>query len=416
MPYFEPLAVVLLAVISICVFAILSRRPGQVTGVDQVRRDIERSDKLTREEADRTRHRFGETSEIITMRLNQFERATVEAHRAFADSLTKELKTLVGSNEEKAEKLREQVATSLEKMREENQVKLDQIKKTVDEQLQTTLEKGLQERFALIGEHLQSVAGTLVEMQQLASGVGELKRVLSHVRPRGVWGELQLESLLSDFLAADQYRKNAKPDPLQDRMVEFAIVLPSSTSPTGEVLLPIDAKFPRDAFDRLVEASNSADPAAVKAESETLAKAVKTCAKEIKEKYINPPYTTDYAVMFLPSEGLYAEVARHGGLLDQIVRECGVMVAGPSTLAALLNALRVGFGSLAIQRHASQITQVLQTVRHEFEKYDKVVASALKKATGTVNTLDKLQVRQRVMGSALKGVELLKAESPDDVA
>jgi len=339
------------------------------------------------------------------MRLTQFERV-----------LSGDMKNLIGASDERAEKLRAQVSESLEKIRAESQAKLDQIKLTVDEQLQATLEKGLQERFALIGDHLQKVGGALNEMQQLAAGVGELKRVLSHVRPRGVWGEVQLEALLCDFLVPDQYRKNASTDPNNDRVVEFAVCFPSRVSPTGEILLPIDAKFPREAFDRLVEASNNADAAAVKIESEALFRAIKACAKEIKEKYINPPLTTDYAVMFLPSEGLYAEVARQNGLIDQIQRDCAVMVAGPSTLAALLNAFRVGFSSLAIQRHATQITQLLQTVRKEFEQYDKAVASALKKATGTVATLDKLQTRHRAMGRALKGVDLLSSDSTDDIA
>jgi DNA recombination protein RmuC len=253
-------------------------------------------------------------------------------------------------------------------------------------------------------------------MQQLASGVGDLKRVLTQVKPRGVWGEVQLGSLLEDFLAPDQFARNVAVRADSQERVEFAIRLPRLGDGHSEVYLPIDCKFPHENFERIVAAADAGDAVSLEDAARALERAVRLQAKDISSKYIVPPNTTDYAIMFLPSEALYAEVARRPGLVEAMTRESAIMIAGPSTLTALLNAIRVGFRSALIHRQAGEISKLLQLVRSEFEKYGKAVQTVYDRATSTVTAIDRLKTRQNVMGKALKGVDLLSADSPVDAA
>ena len=332
------------------------------------------------------------------------------------EAVTSGLTALTDRHEKAQEALKQVVENRLDAIRIENAGKLDEMRKTVDERLQTTLEARLGQSFQIVSEQLQKVSVGLGEMQQLASGVGDLKRVLTQVRPRGMWGEAQLGSLLEDFLAADQFVRNASVREGSLERVEFAIRLPRLTDGHSEVLLPIDAKFPHEDFERLVAAAEIADVAAVDDASRALERTVRVKAKEIKDKYIIPPNTTDYAVMYLPSEALYAEVARRPGLIESLSRECSVMIAGPSTLTALLNAIRVGFRSALIHRQAGEISKLLQRVHSEFNKYGDAVSTAYKRARSTVDAIEKLQTRQNVMGRALRGVDLLAADTPIDAA
>jgi DNA recombination protein RmuC len=240
--------------------------------------------------------------------------------------------------------------------------------------------------------------------------------VLTQVKPRGVWGEAQLGSLLEDFLAPDQFARNVAVNPDKLERVEFAIRLPKLSDGSGEVYLPIDAKFPHEDYQRLVAAAEIADALAVEDAAKALERALRLQAKDISSKYIVPPYTTDYAVLFLPSEALYAEMARRPGLIESITRECSVMVAGPSNLIALLNAIKVGFRSALIHQQAGEVSKILQRVRSEFEKYGQAVNTAAKRAASTVDAISKLQTRQNVMGRALKGVDLLSSENRVDAA
>jgi DNA recombination protein RmuC len=332
------------------------------------------------------------------------------------ENVTRSLDALVEKHEKAQEALRLTVETRLDAIRTANEAKLDEMRRTVDEKLQTTLDERLGQNFQLVSEQLQKVSLGLGEMQQLASGVGDLKRVLTHVRPRGIWGEIQLGSLLEDFLAPDQFARNVSVNPSTQERVEFAICLPRLSDGQNQVFLPIDAKFPHESFERIVAAADSGNPVELEEAARVLERTVRVQAKDIASKYIFPPHTTDYAVMFLPSEALYAEVARRPGLVESISRECAVMVAGPSTLTALVNAIRVGFRSALIHEQAGEISKLLQRVRKEFEKYGEAVQTAYKRAERTVDAIGKLQTRQNVMGKALKGIDLLSADTPAGAA
>ena len=332
------------------------------------------------------------------------------------ENVTTSLNSLIEKQERAQETLRQTVEGRLDLIRTANEAKLDEMRKTVDEKLQSTLDERLGQNFQLVSDQLQKVSVGLGEMQQLASGVGDLKRVLTNVRPRGMWGETQLGSLLEDFLAPDQFARNVAVNPNSQERVEFAIRLPRLTDGHSEVLLPIDAKFPHDSFERVVTAAETGNPVELEEAARTLERAVRAQAKDIASKYIMPPATTDYAVMFLPSEALYAEVARRPGLVETLTKEYAVMIAGPSTLTALLNAIRVGFRSALIHRQAGEISKLLQKVRSEFEKYGTAVQTAYKRAERTVDAIGKLQTRQNVMGKALRGIDLLSTETPIDAA
>jgi len=332
------------------------------------------------------------------------------------ENVTRSLDFLVEKQERAQEALRQTVEGRLDAIRTANEAKLDEMRKTVDEKLQSTLDERLGQNFQLVSDQLQKVSAGLGEMQQLASGVGDLKRVLTNVRPRGIWGETQLGSLLEDFLAPDQYARNVAVNPNSQERVEFAIRLPRLTDGHSEVLLPIDAKFPHDSFERVVAAAEAGNPPELEEAARTLERAIRAQAKDIASKYITPPATTDYAVMFLPSEALFAEVARRPGLIETITKDHAVMIAGPSTLTALLNAIRVGFRSALIHRQAGEISKLLQKVRSEFEKYGTAVQTAYKRAERTVDAIGKLQTRQNVMGKALRGIDLLSADTPIDAA
>lgn len=335
-----------------------------------------------------------------------------EQQKERLDGVTKSLDSLSDKNEKSQEALRESVERKLEIIRTGNEAKLEEMRKTVDERLQSTLETRLGQSFQLVSDQLQKVSLGLGEMQQLASGVGDLKRVLTQVKPRGIWGEAQLGSLLEDFLSPDQYVKNLAVNPGSQERVEFAIRLPRVSDSDDEKFLPIDAKFPHEQFERVVAAAEAADPLMVEEASRALERAVREQAKRITSRYVGTTCTIDYAVMFLPSEALYAEVARRPGLVESVNREFSVVISGPSTLAALLNATRVCYRSVSIHRQAGEISKLLQKVRGEFEKYGKAVQTAYNRAASTVDAISKLQTRQNVMGRALKGVDLISADTP----
>jgi DNA recombination protein RmuC len=339
-----------------------------------------------------------------------------EQQRLRLEDMSKTLAALTEKNEKTQEALRQTVESRLDAIRNANDAKLDEMRKTVDERLQSTLETRLGQSFQLVSDQLQKVSMGLGEMQQLASGVGDLKRVLTQVKPRGIWGEVQLGSLLEDFLAADQFSRNVGVKSGSQERVEFAIKLPRLSDGHDPVFLPIDAKFPHEYFERVVSAAETADSVALEEAARELEKAIRIQAREIATKYIVPPTTTDYAIMFLPSESLYSEVARRPGLVEAMAREQAIMIAGPSTLTALLNAIKVGFRSALIHQQAGEISKLLQKVRSEFDKYGSAVQTVYNRATSTVKAISELQTRQNVMGKALKGVDLLTANTPIDAA
>ncbi len=296
----------------------------------------------------------------------------------------------------------------LQQLQKSNADKLDEMRRTVDEKLQTTLEKRLSESFKQVAERLEQVHNGLGQMQKLADGVGSLQRVLTNVKTRGMFGEVQLEALLEQVLTIEQYAKQVETKPRSNQRVDFAIRFPGRGGADGEpVWLPIDAKFPREDYERLLDAQDRADAIAAEIAAKALETRIRTEAKSIAESYLAPPHTTDFAILFLPTEGLYAEVLRRPGLMDSLQRDYRVTLAGPTTLLAMLNSLHMGFRTLALEQQASEVWKVLGAVKTEFERYGDWVEKVREQVQKAADTLDRADTRSRQMRRALKNVEAL---------
>jgi DNA recombination protein RmuC len=355
-------------------------------------------------------HQAGTKSLVNT--LSQIGEAQATKFQAF----TEQLKNLTESNQAGLKHLQQTVDGRLQELRTSNEKKLDQMREVVDEKLQTTLEKRLGESFKLVGDRLEAVQKGLGEMRSLASGVGDLKKVLTNVKTRGTWGEVQLGALLEQILTPDQFDRNVKPRPDSRDVVEFAIRLPGASSePDQCVWLPIDSKFPQEDYLRLVEASDNGDVAAVQSAQSALIRSIQDSAKDVSTKYLNPPLTTDFAILFLPTEGLYAEALRHPGLVERLQREHRIVVAGPTTLAAVLNSLRIGFRTLAIEQRSSEVWKVLGAVKHEFGKFGGVLEKVKRQLDTAGRTLEETGVRTRAMERKLRTVEALPADAATEM-
>jgi DNA recombination protein RmuC len=304
------------------------------------------------------------------------------------------------------ESVRSIVDLRLKQLQEDNSKQIDKMRATVDEKLQGTLEKRLGESFKLVSDRLEQVHQGLGAMQQLASDVGGLQRVLTNVKTRGGWSEWQLGVLLEEMLTPEQFAKNMKTRDDTDERVEFAIKLPGDEN-GAPVWLPIDAKFPMEHYERLTAAQENGDPTAVEAAMKILETQLKRCAKDICEKYINPPKTTDFALLFLPSEGLYAEAIRRVGLVQNVQRDCRVTFVGPTTLAALLNSLQMGFRTLAIQKRSSEVWNLLAAVKTEFGKFGEALSAVKEKIDQASRKMEDVDVRSRVITKKLRDVEEL---------
>lgn len=343
-----------------------------------------------------------------------------ESRQETLNFMQRQLTDTAMQNEQKLENIRLTMEERLKTMTEDNSRQLEKMRDTVDEKLQKTLEERISQSFKLVSDRLEQVYKGLGEMQNLASGVGDLKKVLSNVKNRGILGEIQLGSILSQILAPEQYEENVKTTSGSER-VEFAVILPGDDE--GTVYLPIDAKFPGDAYNHLMEAYDSGDKALIDAAGKNLETAVKKAAKDIHDKYIEPPATTDFGIMFLPFEGLYAEVVRRG-LVESLQREYKVNIAGPTTMAALLNSLQMGFKTLAIQKRSGEVWNTLAAVKTEFGKFEKTLTKAQERINQANKELEHLVgTRTRMMNSKLKSVstldfdesrEILGIEGPDD--
>jgi len=350
-------------------------------------------DKLERMERE-LRHDISESSrggrQELTQNLATFQQSQVQQltlmQKSISDTLNQQLQQLQRSNAEK----------------------LDEMRRTVDEKLQTTLEKRLSESFKQVAERLEQVHNGLGQMQKLADGVGSLQRVLTNVKTRGMFGEVQLEALLEQVLTVEQYAKQVETKPRSNQRVDFAIRFPGRGGHDGEpVWLPIDAKFPRDDYERLLDAHDRADALAAELAAKALETRIRTEAKSIAESYLAPPHTTDFAILFLPVEGLYAEVLRRPGLMDSLQRDYRVTLAGPTTLLAMLNSLHMGFRTLALEQQASEVWKVLGAVKTEFERYGDWVEKVREQVQKAADTLDRADTRSRQMRRALKNVEAL---------
>lgn len=322
-------------------------------------------------------------------------------------TITDSLRDLSEANARRIAEVRETLETQLTAMQQTNAAKLEEMRKTVDEKLQTTLETRLGESFKQVAERLEQVHHGLGQMQSLAQGVGDLQRVLTNVKTRGMFGEVQLEALLEQVLTTEQYGKQVETKPRSNQRVDFAVRFPGRSSDGTPVWLPIDAKFPRDDYERLLEAHDRADAAGVESAGRALEVRIREEAKSICESYLCPPYTTDFAILFLPIESLYAEVLRRPGLMDKIQRDYRVTLAGPTTLLAMLNSLHMGFRTLALEQQASEVWKVLGAVKTEFDRYGEWVARIREQVQKAADTVDKAETRTKMMRRALKDVEAL---------
>ncbi len=332
-----------------------------------------------------------------------------ESLKAFGELLTGQLHQLMQRNTEGMDTLRQSIETRLSAIQTDSSQKLELMRQTVDEKLHNTLEQRLGESFQRVSEQLERVHAGLGEMQTLASGVGDLKKVLSNVKVRGTWGEVQLDNLLEQILTAGQYEKNIATRPNSAERVEFAIKLPGRDEAGSTVWLPIDAKFPLEDYQKLIEAQERGDLATMEDAGRALENRVRAEAKTIRDKYIEVPHTTDFALLFLPIEGLYAEVIRRPGLFDALQRDYRVTLTGPTTLTAILNSLQMGFRTLAIEQRSSEVWQVLGAVKTEFGKFGDVLAKTRKKLDEASRTIEQAEVRTRAIDRSLRKVESLSA-------
>jgi len=389
--------VVLLAVAIIVLQLILLARGGSGAS----REDFER---LTRELRGDIADGRREAQDAV-----QKQRIEVSARFSeFSQPLLVQMTALTETNEQRLREVRNTLESKLKDLQTENASKLDEMRKTVDEKLHVTLEKRLGESFKQVSDRLEQVHKGLGEMQTLAAGVGDLKRVLTNVKTRGTWGEVQLAALLEQTLTAEQYDVNVVTLPGSSDRVEFAIRLPGR-SENKPIWLPIDSKFPIEDYERLLGAQERADPAGVEEAGKALESRLKLEARTIHEKYVGPPHTTDFALLFLPTEGLYAEALRRPGLADFLQREYRVTITGPNNLSALLNALQMGFRTLAIEKRSSEVWELLSAVKTEFGKFGDVLAKTRDQLETVTMSIGQAEVRTRQMAKKLKDVEALPA-------
>jgi len=332
------------------------------------------------------------------------------------DNMTKQLKELTDSSQNELEKIRSTFDTRVKELQEGNEKKLDAMQKVVDEKLQDTLEKRLSESFNQVSKRLEEVYRGLGEMQKLAVDVGDLKRVLSNVKARGTWAEIQLGTILEQVLTKDQYAKNVQVNPESREMVDYAIRLPGpEDDPDVCLWLPLDSKFPQEDYLRIYEASEEGNPASLQKAAEELARRVRSAAKDIEGKYICPPHTTDFATMFLATEGLYAEVLRQPGLVEELQHQYRVVVAGPTTITAILNSLRMGFQTLSIEKQAAEVWRVLGAVKTEFGKFGDALSKVKKQIDTAIKSIESTETRTRAMERRLKAVEKLPEKEASEV-
>lgn len=337
-------------------------------------------------------------SDIATLQKNQL------------DTFSNQLAQLTQLNEQKMQSMRQTIETQLRALQDDNTKKLEQMRQTVDEKLHSTLEKRLGESFKLVSDRLEQVHKGLGEMQTLATGVGDLKKVLTNVKTRGTWGEIQLGNLLEQVLHAEQYSQNVAVKKNSKERVEFAIKLPGHEGKT--VWLPIDAKFPVEDYQRLLEAQEQVNVTLVEEYGKALEQRIKSQAKDIRDKYIDPPQTTDFGVLYLPIEGLYAEVLRRPGLCELLQRDYRVILTGPTTVAALLNSLQMGFRTLAIEKRASEVWMILGEVKTEFSRFGEILDKTHKKLQEASNTIEDAAKKSRTIEKKLKNVQELPSSIP----
>jgi len=381
---------------------------GQERGEREFRDEIARGREEASGQASTLRREMGATLKGMNDTVWSQMTHLVGLQKQQAEGFAGQLSRLTESNETKLDQLRTTVETKLDQIQTDNAGKLEEMRRTVDEKLSGTLERRLGESFKIVSDRLELVHKGLGEMQTLASGVGDLKKVLTNIKVRGTWGEMQLGNLLEQILAPEQYAQNVQTKPGSGERVEFALKLPGRDERDGTVVwLPIDAKFPKEDYERLMDASDRGDQAAVEEAGRQLETRAKMEARDIRDKYLEAPHTTDFGILYLSTEGLYAEVLRRPGLVAVLQGEYRVNVAGPTTLAALLNSLQMGFRTLAIEKRSSEVRNLLAAVKTEFKKFGDVIDKVQKKIQEAGNVIDKARARSKAIERKLKGVEAL---------
>jgi DNA recombination protein RmuC len=381
----------------------------------ELRRELTDSSRAARQEMAQNLATFQQTlvqqgaeaTRTQNTQIDAFAQQLSLLQKSLGDTLTTQLSGVSESNARRMGEIRETLEKQLAQLQSTNAAKLDEMRATVDEKLQATLQTRLGESFKQVAERLEQVHKGLGEMQTLAQGVGDLKHLLTNVKTRGIFGEAQLAGLLEQVFVPDQYAAQVPTRPGSKNVVDFAIRLPGRSDDGAPVWLPIDAKFPNEDYERLLAAQGRADAIAAELAGKALESRIRLEAKSISEKYIEPPHTTDFAILFLPTEGLYAEVLRRPGLIEALQREHRITLAGPTTLLAMLSSLQMGFRTLALEKRSSEVWQVLGAVKTEFGKFGEVLAKVKAQTETVLKTLDSAQTRSRAMGRALKNVEAL---------
>lgn len=382
----------------------------------ELRRDIAENSRADRQELAHALGQFqqsltqqsGEAIRTQNAQIDGFAQQLTLLQRTLGDTLTTQLQSLSESNARRLSEVRATLETQLAQLQQSNTLKLDEMRQTVNEKLQNTLETRLGESFKQVADRLEQVHRGLGEMQTLAQGVGDLKHLLTNVKTRGVFGEAQLGALLEQVFTTDQFAAQVATRPGSRNMVDFAVRLPGRGVDGVPLWLPIDAKFPNEDYERLLDAQARADVAGAEAAGKALEARIRTEARSMAEKYVEPPHTTDFAILFLPTEGLYAEVLRRPGLMEALQRDHRITLAGPTTLLAMLSSLQMGFRTLALEKRSSEVWQVLGAVKTEFGKFGDVLARVKSQTETVLKTLDSAEQRSRVMGRALKQVEALE--------
>ncbi len=381
----------------------------------ELRREISESQRAGRQELTQNLASFQQTlvqqgaeaTRTQNTQIDAFGQQLALLQKTLSDTLNLQLSGLSESNARRLSEVRETLEKQLAQLQTKNAAKLDEMRATVDEKLQATLQARLGESFKQVADRLEQVHKGLGEMQSLAQGVGDLKHLLTNVKTRGIFGEAQLASLLEQVFVPDQYAVQVVTKPGSKNVVDFAIKLPGKSDNGEPLWLPIDAKFPNEDYERLLDAQGRADVIGAEAAGKALELRIRLEAKSINEKYVEPPHTTDFAILFLPTEGLYAEVLRRPGLMESLQREHRITLAGPTTLLAMLSSLQMGFRTLALEKRSSEVWQVLGAVKTEFTKFGDVLARVKSQTETVLKTIDGAETRSRAMGRALKKVEAL---------
>lgn len=434
----EVLLLILISLVACLVVILLVRNPYRPirenreklaeieTALLTVKALQERMEQAFREEfkqnRDEVRNWSGQFREELSGSIRSFNETILQQLKTMADIqkdqlevFSRQLLNITQSNEQRLDRMRETVEERLKSLQEENTKKLDQMRELVDKELHATLEKRLGESFRLVSERLEQVHKGLGEMQVLASSVGDLKKVLSNVKTKGILGEIQLGALLEQILTAEQYVKNIATKRGSNDRVEFAIKLPGKDDGGRYIYLPIDAKFPEADYQRLIDAYEGGDHSTIEEAAKQLEIKIKNSAKDIKEKYLDPPHTTDFAIMFLPVEGLYAEVLRRPGLFEVLQRNYNVTVTGPTTLSAFLNSLQMGFRTLAIEKRSSEIWELLGAVKTEFTKFGDLLDKTHKKLLEASNTIEDAAKRSRSIERRLRSVQQISYDKASEL-